>query len=113
VGPEMLSALLDSLIDPFIFVDLDHVVRYMNKAAKEEHKGSARIGQSLFDCHSDASKEKILACAHRLSAGENDILIADNADGRIFMRAVRDENGELLGYYERYETLRHDEQRRC
>ncbi len=35
--------------------------------------------------------------------GEDERLITDNAKHRIYMRAVRDPVGKLLGYYERYE----------
>ncbi|MFH1689898.1 MAG: hypothetical protein ABIE42_06630 [Candidatus Eisenbacteria bacterium] len=29
--------------------------------------------------------------------------VLDSEEKRIYMRAVRDESGELVGYYERYE----------
>jgi hypothetical protein len=38
-----------------------------------------------------------------MQAGEEERLITDNDKNRIFMRAVRDADGRLLGYYERYE----------
>ncbi len=33
-------------------------------------------------------------------------MITDDEKHRIYMRAVRNEQGELLGYYERYEPPR-------
>lgn len=103
-GAEMLRALLDSLIDPVVFVDTNHVIRYMNDAAIQTHQGgAARVGRPLFSCHTDASKAKILEYVRRLEAGEEDILIVDNDKERIFIRAVRNDTGRLLGYYERYE----------
>jgi hypothetical protein len=42
----------------------------------------------------------ILAAMH---AGEEERLITDNEEHRIYMRAVRDQDGRVLGYYERYE----------
>ena len=40
-----------------------------------------------------------------MQAGEvkEEQLIADHEKHRIYMRAVRDEEGRVLGYYERYE----------
>ncbi len=35
--------------------------------------------------------------------GEDERMITDNEKYRIYMRAVRDEQGELIGYYERDE----------
>ena len=39
-----------------------------------------------------------------LQAGEEERLVTDNEKDRIYMRAVRDPGGGLLGYYERYEA---------
>ncbi|MFH1864627.1 MAG: hypothetical protein ABIK85_01965 [Candidatus Eisenbacteria bacterium] len=38
-----------------------------------------------------------------LQAGEEERIILTGDEKRIYMRAVRDESGELVGYYERYE----------
>jgi hypothetical protein len=38
-----------------------------------------------------------------MRAGLAERLITDNEKHRIYMRAVRDGSGRLLGYYERYE----------
>ncbi len=38
-----------------------------------------------------------------MRTGLEERLITDNEKHRIYMRAVRDENGQVLGYYERYE----------
>lgn len=100
----LMSAILDSLEDPILFADTDHVTRYMNKAAIEYYDGGkSLIGHSLLNCHNEQSQEmmiEILAAMHR---GEKERLITDNEKHRIYMRAVRDPGGQLLGYYERYE----------
>ena len=99
-----LTALLDSLKDPFLFVDPGHTVRYMNKAAVAHYReGAALLGRSLLDCHNADSQRQIVEILAALEAGEEERLITDNAKHRIFMRAVRDPAGRLLGYYERYE----------
>ena len=103
--PHLLSLLLDSLKDPFVFTDTDHVIRYMNKAAKAHYKqGEALIGTSLLDCHNPESCRVILEIFEEFKNNRLDEkLITDNTKYRIYMRAVRGGNGELIGYYERYE----------
>lgn len=103
----LLTTLLDSLKDPFLFADTGHVIRYMNKAAVAHYKeGTALLGRSLFDCHNADSQHQIVEVLAALRAGEEERLITDNEKHRIYMRAVRDPTGQLLGYYERYEPPR-------
>ncbi len=101
----LFTALLDSLKDPVLFVDTNHTIRYMNKAAIAKHKqGAALIGRSLLDCHKEASQRVLLDHFAALQAGDEERLTGDGPKQRTFMRAVRDAEGRLVGYYERYET---------
>ena len=43
---------------------------------------------------------------HACREGLEEELITDDERRRIYMRAVRDGDGKLLGYYERYEVPR-------
>jgi DUF438 domain-containing protein len=104
---ELLGAILDSIKDPILFADTGHTTRYMNKAAIAHYsQGAALIGRSLFDCHNERSQAIMLEVLAALAAGEEERLITDNEKHRIYMRAVRDGAGHLLGYYERYEPPR-------
>lgn len=97
---------MNSLIEPFLFVDAEHVIRYMNKAAVEHYEkwgGAAILGKSIFDCHNEDSCRMMLEVFEALKSGEEERMISENEKRRIYMRAVRDASGELLGYYERYE----------
>lgn len=100
----LLAAILDSLKDPILFADTDHITRYMNKAAVAFYpEGESQIGRSLLDCHNEQSQEmmiKILAAMHE---GEEERLITDDKENRIYMRVVRGADSQVLGYYERYE----------
>ncbi|MDI6808055.1 MAG: PAS domain-containing protein [Candidatus Eisenbacteria bacterium] len=101
---QLLEYLMDSLRDPFVFVDTKHVIRYMNKTAFERYKGKpAEIGRSIFDCHNENSNKIILDVFEHLKNGEDERMIVDDNEHRVFTRAVRDTKGNLLGYYERYE----------
>ena len=101
---ELSAALLDSLTEPLLFADTEHTIRYMNRAAREHYEeGAALLGRSLLACHNEASGEVIRETLAALQAGEEERRITDEEKLRIYMRAVRDPDGRLLGYYERYE----------
>jgi DUF438 domain-containing protein len=101
------EAILDSIDSPIVFVDNDHIIRYLNKAAivRYEKRGFSDLtGKSLFDCHNPASREDIERIHGRLLAGETAIFLKVNKDQeRITVVGVRNAAGQLLGYYERFE----------
>ncbi len=103
IDASVMAAILEGLNDPVMFVDTGHVIRYMNKAALAHFdEGEALLGTSLLDCHNDRSCEVILEVLAAMREGENERLISDTEKHRIYMRAVRDAAGEVIGYYERY-----------
>ncbi len=96
--------ILDSLVDPVLVADTEHVVVYMNSAAVEHYTGGETLmGTSLLDCHNERSQKMMIEVLAALRDGEEERLISDDEKRRIYMRAVRDESGKLVGYYERYE----------
>jgi len=102
----LMAALRDSIKDPVLFADTQHVIRYMNKAAITDFDdGAALLGRSLLDYHNEDSRRKIIEISAAMEAGEDERLINENDKQRIYMRAVRDADGKLLGYYERYEPV--------
>jgi PAS domain-containing protein len=104
IDATLMTALLDSLKHPLLLADTDHLIRYMNRSAIEYYdERESLIGRSLLDCHNEQSQETIIEVLEAMRAGEEERLITDNEEHRIYMRAVRDADGQLLGYYERYE----------
>jgi PAS domain-containing protein len=105
IDATLMAAILDSLKDPVLFADTDHVTRYMNRAAIAYYEeGESLIGRSLFDCHNERSQRTMIeVLAAMQTEGLEEQLITDDEEHRIFMRAVRDPDGKVLGYYERYE----------
>lgn len=102
--PTLLAAILDSLVEPVLLADTDHVIRYMNRSALAYYEGGESLsGRSLMDCHNAHSQRKIRETLAELQAGAEERLISANSQRRVYMRAVRDAEGRLLGYYERYE----------
>jgi PAS domain-containing protein len=104
----LLAAILDSLKDPVLFADTEHVTCYMNRAAVAHYEeGESLIGRSLLDCHNERSQGMMIEIlAAMKNEGLEERLITDNEKWRIFMRAVRSPEGQVLGYYERYEPPR-------
>ena len=106
IDSDLMSALLDSLKNPLVFADTDHTILYMNKAAIErfsDRGGAGLVGRSLLECHNEQSQQMILEILAAMKDREEERLITDNEKHRAYMRAVRASDGQLFGYYERYE----------
>ena len=87
ITKELLENILDAYAYEVVFVDRDHIVRYMNKTAKIRYQGRVEINQSLFNCHNENSKGKIEEFLKRADAGER----------------------QVIGYFERHEMPWDDE----
>jgi DUF438 domain-containing protein len=99
-----MAAILDSLKGPVLFADTEHVTRYMNKAAIEFYDdGAGQIGRSLLDCHNEQSQKQMHEILAAMQEGLEEQLITVKDEYVVYMRAIRDQDGTLLGYYERYE----------
>ena len=98
------DALLNSMKNPIVFCDTNHIIRYMNKAAVAHYaEGSSLLGTNVLHCHNAASRKIMLEIFVEMQNGLEERLITDNAKYRIYMRAIRDADGALIGYYKRYE----------
>jgi PAS domain-containing protein len=107
IEANLMAAILDSLKDPILFADTEHVTRYMNKAAIAYYEeGESLLGRSLLDCHNERSQQMMIEILAEMHQGLQERLITDNEKHRIYMRAVRGAGGKVLGYYERYEPPR-------
>ncbi len=104
---EIYEALLNTLQSPVVFVDNDHIIRYLNRAAQvryyEQRGFSDLVGKSLFDCHNENSEQRMKQIHGRLVAGEDRVLLKTNDTETITVVAVRDPDRQLLGYYEYFE----------
>ncbi len=98
------QSLLNSIKEPILFANTNHIVQYMNKAGIEYYDEGEKLLQSdLLKCHNEESQKMMIEILTEMHAGLEEKMITDNEKYRIFMRAVRDEKGNLLGYFERYE----------
>jgi hypothetical protein len=101
---KLFKCLLDSFQEPVMLMDTQHIIRYLNPASARRYKvRTTYVDRSIFKCHNENSKKIMLEAFACLEAGEEEKLIMVDAQYRIFMRAVRDEDGTLLGYYARFE----------
>ena len=109
-----LSPYFKSVVDqdrcPVVLCDLSHVIVYMNPAAGERYAkrgGMALVGQSLLNCHNPKSNEMIERVVAWFQADETHNLIYtfrnDKENKDVYMVALRDESGALIGYYEKHE----------
>lgn len=109
-----LSAFFKSVIDmdtaAVVICNLKHEIIYMNPAAAERYKkrgGHALVGSSLFDCHNEKANEKIKQVVEWFAenAANNKVYTfynpKENKD--VYMIALRDGTGTLIGYYEKHE----------
>lgn len=90
---------------------LEHKVIYMNKRAREVY-GDGLLDKSIFDCHNQNSQESIIKVVEWFKESkENNVVHTfynskQNKD--VYMVAIRDENGDIIGYYEKHEYRNRD-----
>ena len=91
-----------------VICGLNHEILYMDPAALKRYgKHGNLIGKSIFDCHSPDSNDKIReVVAWFAKSRENNLVYTfhnEKQNKDVYMVALRDDNGELIGYYEKHE----------
>jgi DUF438 domain-containing protein len=105
----IMKGILDSYPYPIVFVDKDYIIRFMNRYAEyyyyKERGYGPLIGKSLFDCHDrPASRERIAAAFEKMQSDGKEVYLGVNTrNQRFYMQGVRDEEGNLIGFFERFE----------
>lgn len=93
-----------------VICNLENTIIYMNAAAIEKYAksgGAKLIGSNILDCHNGNSQKLIHEVVKWFrDSRENNIIFTyynerENKD--VYMVALRDEDGELIGYYEKHE----------
>ena len=107
---EMFQSVIDQDRAPVVICDCTHTIVYLNPAAIRQYEksgGAELVGRSLLSCHSPQSNEKIWAVLQWfLESPEHNMIHTfhnqkKNTD--VYMVALRDAQGRLLGYYEKHE----------
>ena len=90
---------------PVVLCDLAHTVVYMNPAAVARYKVDL-TGRSIKVCHPPQANEKIdrVVAWFKKSKDNNSVYTFRNneEDKDVYMIALRDDAGTLIGYYEKH-----------
>lgn len=104
------KAIVDSDSASVVICDKNHTIVYMNPAAcksYEKYGGEDLVSKSILDCHNEhsAAAIKTVAAAFEKNPKLNRVFTFHNKKQNkdVYMIALRDETGELLGYYEKHE----------
>lgn len=100
------KSIIDSDKAPVVICDLEHTVVYMNPVAIKHYKRDL-TGKNLKSCHPAAANEKIDRVLEWFGKSrDNNIVYTfrnDDENKDVYMVALRDTDGELIGYYEKHE----------
>ena len=109
------KSIIDSDVAPIVVCNTEHEIIYMNPTAIKRYAkrgGAELIGKSLLDCHNADSNDKIKVVVSWFSESpENNRIFTfrnpkENKD--VYMIALRDDSGSLIGYYEKHECRTHE-----
>lgn len=105
-----LKSMADMDRNAVVLCNLEHKIIYMNPAAVRsysKHGGEGLLGKNLLDCHNEASRQKIGSVLAYFQADRKHNIVYTYHDAKenkdVYMVALRDGNGTLIGYYEKHE----------
>ena len=109
-----LTLFFKSMIDEdkaaVVICDTEHKIIYMNPAACENYSkwgGAELLGKNLLECHNSRSQEMIHKVVEWFQADKSHNRIYtyynEKQNKDVYMIALRDEQGALIGYYEKHE----------
>lgn len=93
-----------------VICNLNHEIIYMNPTAIERYAkygGAELVGKSLLDCHNPQSCQMINRVLGWFGKSKENNMVytyhneKENKD--VYMVALRDDDGALIGYYEKHE----------
>ncbi len=100
------KSIIDSDYAPIVICDINHKIVYMNPTAINIY-GAFLEEKSILDCHNSDSNTKIKEVVKWFgeSSGNNKVYTSYNEKENkdVYMIALRDDNGNLIGYYEKHE----------
>lgn len=110
-----LNAYFKSIIEQdrehVVICDLKHAILYMNPSAIRDYAkygGASLLGRSLMNCHNPQSVAAIQKVVDWFAADKSHNLIFTHYDAKhdrdVYMVALRADDGNLIGYYEKHES---------
>lgn len=107
---QLFKSVLDQDTAPVVICDLKDIIVYMNPAADEHYSkdgGHKLVGTNLKNCHNQRSCEIIDRVVNWFSDDKSHNIIHTffnkKVNKDVYMVALRDDDGELIGYYEKHE----------
>lgn len=103
---ELFKSVLQQDAAPVVICDINHIIVYMNPSAIERYHKDL-TGSSIKDCHNSKSNEMIEKVVDWFKESKDNNVIytyyneKENKD--VYMVALRDGQGALIGYYEKHE----------
>lgn len=104
------KSVLDADNTAIVLCDINHTIIYMNPSAVRRYakKGGADlVGHSLLTCHNEESNSIIRMVVLWFGENKNNNRVFtfhnDKENKDIYMIALRDDTGNLIGYYEKHE----------
>ncbi len=106
----MLNKLFKSILDqntaPIVVCDMRDTIVYMNPSAIERYHKDL-TGANIKECHPTSANEMIeKVLAWFKESKDNNIIYTyrnDEENKDVYMVALRDDDGTLIGYYEKHE----------
>jgi transcriptional regulator with PAS, ATPase and Fis domain len=109
-----LSVYFKSIIDQdrcaVVICNLEHEIIYLNAAAATAYRkwgGNQLLGKNLLNCHNADSQEMIKKVVSWFAESKDNNLVytvhQEKQNKDVYMVALRNEDGELIGYYEKHE----------
>ena len=99
------KSIIDQTEEPIVICDLDFKILYMNSVAIDTYHQDL-TGKSLRDCHNLQSNQKMEQVIDwfRKDTKNNKVYSyhRDKSNRDTYIVALRDENQELIGFYERH-----------
>lgn len=103
---DLLKFVMDADEAPVVVCDLQHMVVYMNPASVARYHKDI-TGQNIKLCHNEDSCQKIDRVLEWFRKNKSNNKVHTDYNERenkdVYMIALRDEKGELAGYYEKHE----------
>ncbi len=103
---KLFKSILEQDTAPVVVCDMEDIIVYMNRSAIN-HYHKDLTGASIKDCHPSSANEmieKVLAWFRE--SRDNNIIYTyrnDEENKDVYMVALRDDDGTLIGYYEKHE----------
>ncbi len=102
----LFKSVVDTDRAPVVICDLNHTIVYMNKSAIVKYQKDL-TNCSLLDCHNAKSNEMIIKIVDWFKESRDNNMICTYKNAKenkdVYMVALRDEESNLIGYYEKHE----------